>query len=204
MLRHVLDAAEGAKAAAAAAAAEEVETASMQPDSESTSLAAQDSDSAVPRAYGSTKIRDGGDDTESHDYDEEDSASYASTDLSQEDREPLMERCCLGVKDCFAMIADVDNLWDESEGQITRRNRLLVLFWFFLLATAYAGERSTFYLLVDRTGPFRLFSAVMITSCHALLLALGMLLSAIQRRNFTLKQLGLPIVDVGCTSPCCA
>ena len=199
MLRHVLDAAQDEKAAAAAAAAQEAEA--DVPGSENASLA-QESDSRV--TYGSTKNQEDGDDTDSHAYDEDDSTSYISADDSQEDREPLMERCWMNIRGCFATIADVDNLWDESEGHITRRNRLLVLFWFFVLALAYAGERSTFYLLVDRTGPFRLFSATMITSCHALLLGLGMLLSAVQRRDFTFRALGIPIVDVGCTLDDCA
>lgn len=203
MLRHVLDAAEGAKAAAAAAEAEQTVTAAIPGESESTSLAQGSVDSNRPSGYGSTEADNqaDNDDEESLDYDEEDSTSYTSTDFPEDEREPRMERCWRGIKECFATIADVDNLWDESEGHITRRNRLVVLLWFFLLATAYAGERSTFYLLVDRTGPFRLFTAVMITSCHALLLGLGMMISAMQRREFTLRSLGLPIVDVGCTLP---
>ena len=192
MLRHVLD--------AAAAEAEETVVTDI-PGSESTSLA-QESAGSRP-GYGSTETNNqaDNDDAESLDYDEEDSTSYTSEDLPDEERGPCMERCWMGVKECFATIADVDNLWDESEGHITRRNRLVVLLWFFLLATAYAGERSTFYLLVDRTGPFRLFTAVVITSCHALLLGLGMMISSMQRREFTFQSLGLPIVDVGCTSP---
>ena len=198
MLRLALDAVEGAKAAAAAAGEEEAET--DIPGSESTSLA-YDSET---REYGSTDItaknQEDDDDIDSHSYDEEDSCSYVSVDPSQEHRGSLVKRCWAGVRGCFTTIANVDSLWDDSEGNISRRNQLVVLFWFFVLATAYAGERSTFYLLVDRTGPFRLFSAAMITASHAVMLGLGMLVSAVSRRNFHFKALGIPIVDVGCTS----
>jgi hypothetical protein len=199
MLRLALDAVEGAKAAAAAAGEEEAET--DIPGSESTSLANE----SETRGYGSTDItaknQEDDDDIDSHSYDEEDSSSYVSVDPSQEHREPLVKRCWAGVRECFTTIANVDSLWDDTEGNITRRNQLVVLFWFFVLASAYSGERSTFYLLVDRTGPFRLFSAVMITASHAVMLGLGMLVSIIHRRNFHIKALGIPIVDVGCTSP---
>jgi hypothetical protein len=200
MLRRALDAVEGAKAAAAAAAQEEAET--DIPGSESTSLANE----SETRGYGSSantakNQEEEEDGMDSHSYDEEDSSSYVSGDLWQEDKkEPLLHRCWVGVRECFTTIANVDSLWDDSEGNITRRNQMAVLFWFFVLASAYAGERSTFYLLVDRTGPFRLFSAVMITASHAVMLGFGMLVSAVYRRNFHFKALGIPIVDVGCTS----
>ena len=73
-----------------------------------------------------------------------------------------------------------------------RHNNLIVLFWFVVLATSYAGERSTFKLLVDRAGPFRLFSVEMVTSTHAILLGLGLWIARCvrqqqrnqQRRNY--------------------
>jgi hypothetical protein len=201
MLRLALDAAEGAKAAETSAAGGGGTEAKIS-DNENTSLAQE---STLSRGvYGSIASKNQEEEIESQEYDDDDINSDdgdddSSSEPSEEEKEPFLERCCLDIRDCIATIADVDNLWDESAGHITRRNRLLVLFWFFMLATAYAGERSTFYLLCDRTGPFRLFSAVMITSCHALLLAFGMLLSAIHRRDFSPKSLGIPIVDAGCT-----
>lgn len=78
-----------------------------------------------------------------------------------------------------------------------RRDKLRVLFWFLVLAAAYASERSSFKLLVDRTGPFRLFSAEAITSAHAAVVGLGMLVGAVKRSEFYFKPLGLPWADVG-------
>ena len=52
---------------------------------------------------------------------------------------------------------------------------------------------------MDRAGPFRLFSVEILTFCHAILLGLGMLVSALYRRKLSFKQpLGIPLVDVGC------
>ena len=206
MLRRALDAAEGAKAAAAAAeaaaAAAAAEAEVDVPDSENTSLA-QDSQTASI-GYGSTSLtkNQGDDDEDDDDMDSQsydDTQSYASAEVWDE-RESLVQRCWAGIRECFTTIANVDDLWDDSEGVMTQQNHWVVFFWFFILALAYAGERSTFYLLVDRSGPFRLFSAEMITSTHAVMLGLGMLVSAIHRRNFHLTALGIPIVDVGCTS----
>jgi hypothetical protein len=198
MLRRALDAVEGAKAAAAAAANEETEM--DIPGNESTSLANEPDTRRYGSSTNTAKNQEEEDDMESHSYDEEDSSSYVSADLWQEDKKVrIVQRCWAGVRECFTTIANVDSLWDDSKGTITRRNQLAVLFWFFVLASAYAGERSTFYLLVDRTGPFRLFAAVMITASHAVILGLGMLASTIYRRNFHFKALGIPVVDVGCT-----
>ena len=56
----------------------------------------------------------------------------------------------------------------------TTRHRIAVIFNCFLLAIAYSAERSTFKVLVDKAGPFRLLSAEVITGSHALVLGLGM------------------------------
>lgn len=72
-----------------------------------------------------------------------------------------------------------------------RRNKLLVLFWFVVVATSYAGERSTFKWLVDRTGPFRLVMVQFVVLTNAFLMGILYALSTPRRR-----ALGVSIVDV--------
>ncbi|KAG7352519.1 CRT-like, chloroquine-resistance transporter-like protein [Nitzschia inconspicua] len=103
------------------------------------------------------------------------------------------------IKGCFILVVNVENLWDApGQGrQINRRNHCVVLLWFVILAASYTAERTTYKLIVDRTGPFRLFSVEMVAFTHALMVGLGMLISAIYRKNFSWQPLGIPLVDVG-------
>lgn len=103
------------------------------------------------------------------------------------------------VHGLFLVIANVDNLWDSPAHRRTRKTWCVVSFWFTMLATAYALERTTFKLLVDRTGPFRLFSAVVLTATHAMLLGLGMVIARLVNKTWGrgFKTLGIPLVDVG-------
>lgn len=86
------------------------------------------------------------------------------------------------------------------------RNRTAVLFWFLLLSFSYASERSTFKLLVDRVGPFRLFSAELIVGCHAALLGFIVLVEEEWRRreknegsiDMGVSGLPIPLADIGC------
>jgi hypothetical protein len=58
-----------------------------------------------------------------------------------------------------------------------RTRNLIVLFWFVVLASSYAAERSTYKLLVDRAGPFRLFAVEMVTFTHSVMLLSSILLT---------------------------
>ena len=71
----------------------------------------------------------------------------------------------------------------QATAAARRTRNLIVLFWFFVLASSYATERSTFKLLVDRAGPFRLFAVETITAAHALWLGSGLAVARFVRRR---------------------
>ena len=88
---------------------------------------------------------------------------------------------------------------------VVSRNPKAALFWFLFLSISYAGERSTFKLLVDRVGPFRLFSVELILGGHALLTGIGIVLGHFLSNRSSSNEngrngvgLGLPLADVGC------
>jgi hypothetical protein len=161
--------------------------------------------------YGETKDDNDGDDKDDQedddDDDDDDELYMLNVWQSQGSSVPIVHEMSLmgkvweAMKSCFMLVVNVENLWDSpttSQGrEISRRNHCVVLFWFFILAVSYTGERTTFKLLVDRTGPFRLFSVEMATFTHAFMVGLGMLLSAVYRHDFTMQSLGIPVVDVG-------
>ena len=114
----------------------------------------------------------------------------------------FLERTWKAIRGWIDIVFDVnENLWDSPDNvrlQDAKRNRAIVFFWFFVLATGYSLERTTFKLLVDRSGPFRLLSVQMVALTHAVMIGIGMILSAMSRNDFSFKALGIPIVDVGC------
>ena len=145
-------------------------------------------------------------DTRSSDDDDEEGHTvddWQSEDLSQVEPLPTaFATLWATAKSFLRLVLDVENLWDSpsqnNTPEISRRNHYIVFFWFFILASSYAMERSTFKLLVDRSGPFRLFAVEMITFIHALMIGAGMLISAFMRKDFRFRTLGIPVVDVGC------
>jgi len=105
------------------------------------------------------------------------------------------------LKACFTFVVNVENVWDSpsiTDGrEISRKKKYVIFFWFFILASSYTAERVSYKLLVDRSGPFRLFAVEMVVLTHALLAGFGMLVSAVSRKDFTMHPLGIPVVDVG-------
>lgn len=176
-----------------------------------------------------------------HDEDDEDDDDDYLTDEDDEDetleddedeeREPnVPQKIWSGIKAFVRIVANVENLWDEETPPTSptastveasrdphrhrRRNNFVVLFWFVVLASSYMGERSTFKLLVDRAGPFRLVSVQLVTFSHAVMLGVGLLGSYYVRRRVQQQQqqftsaavtaavepsmpLGVPLVDIG-------
>ena len=154
------------------------------------------------QSYAATSANDDYDSNESQSYgDEEDYLIRNWQEQSEATPEDgVLQKIWNAMKACFFLVVNVENLWDSPTmhgPQVSRRNHLVVLFWFFILASSYASERYTFKLLVDRTGPFRLVAVEMVTFIHALLVGMGMFISACSRKDFSMQALGIPIVDVG-------
>eukprot|EP00934_Nitzschia_sp_Nitz4_P001648 Nitzschia sp. Nitz4//scaffold3_size479765//168785//170480//NITZ4_000069-RA/size479765-augustus-gene-0.34-mRNA-1//-1//CDS//3329550665//1648//frame0 len=192
MLRQALDDAERGRNDQAAVPQTPSETDSLLPSS-----------AATPPSY-ATNEPQAEDDADLHSSDDDE--EYTVDDWNEdediiESPPTLLSRTWTAVKACFATLVDVENLWDSpglNESQyVSGRKKYIVFLWFFILAVSYASERYTFKLLVDRSGPFRLFAVEMLTFSHALMIGLGMLVSAISRKNFAMEPLGIPIVDVG-------
>ncbi len=133
------------------------------------------------------------------------------------------------IRAVAVIIADVDNVWDSPEnscrrannnnggnntrssvydvitgGTSTIRNRTAAIFWFVVLSISYASERSTFKIMVDRVGPFRLFSAEVILGMHVLFSSFAMIFWNIfwnkDEKGSSYGSgfgLGLPLADVG-------
>lgn len=167
-------------------------------DSETTSLAT----GPQHDEYGSlTATKSDADNSEDYTFDDDDVEDDEEDDEEDEERESnILCKIVDKIRSFIRLVANVDNLWDSPSGTGNRHSkRYIVFFWFTSLAVAYATERTTFKLLVDRTGPFRLFSGLVLTSSHALLLLLGMLISHFVTKTWKgFKALGIPIVDVGC------
>ena len=210
MLRQALDAAQTQEddhltVVEPLAGSTSAETDSLLPDSNTQQNYA--SYSATSNADNTDNSDDGESRSQTQSYDDDEEWQEAWRKRQQNGPAPvqvgLVEKTWQKVKGYFFLVLNVENLWDSPSASslernvVSRKNHCVVLFWFFILAASYASERSAFKLLVDRTGPFRLFTVEVITFSHALIVGLGMLISAIARRNFSMKPLGIPIVDVG-------
>jgi hypothetical protein len=137
---------------------------------------------------------------EEEDDDEDDDDSWDEDEESHEENEPTLFHIVYHrIRSCVLVVANVENLWDDPPDPQTRRlSQLIVLFWFVVLACSYAAERSSFKLLVDRAGSFRLFAVGMVTSVHAILLGLFLLMSLCFKQDQDSKKikLGISVVDV--------
>lgn len=215
MLRQALDAAEGKKKQEEEEAAAAAVAAALTAPTETSSL---DGGAARKRAarpkYGAVDD-DEEDDSVGEDEDDDDgeySDEWEDEEDEEEEEKPpsTLVKMWQAVKSFILIVANVDGLWDstESSSAIPSRTRLIVLFWFVVLAGSYALERSTFKVLVDKAGPFRLFSVEMVTAIHSMLLGIGLIFSCCLNRGGSNNNgwdgrssdrigLGISIVDVG-------
>ena len=69
-----------------------------------------------------------------------------------------------------------------------------------MLAFAYATERGTFKIMIDRMGSFRMVIGVeAVMALHSLILSSSMLLTTLTCGRRIAKGTGmLPLVDIGC------
>lgn len=149
------------------------------------------------------------DDDDVDDEGDDDSDELPPVQDAEDSVTSCLQRLYGGIKSAILIVANVENLWDEVEPDgvsrtsntqstgLRRRNHIVVLFWFFILAASYAGERSTFKLLVDHAGPFRLMAVEMVTAAHAILLAFVMFATFLFGRSRNLPSLGVTLIDVG-------
>jgi len=150
------------------------------------------------------------DDDDDEDEEEDEDDEEDDDDTIEEPELNVPQKLWNAIKAFIRIVANVENLWDTppsspQQSGDTRRNRrrnnFVVLFWFVVLASSYAGERSTFKLLVDHAGPFRLVSVQMVTFSHAVMLGFGLLVSHYVRKRQVNPEpsmgLGVPLVDVG-------
>lgn len=219
MLRQALDAAEGQQSQQ-----------QHQDQSETSSLLSSQQQLSRPQTpetsteYGTTS-HEGYEDDEEEESMEDDSYGDDEWTYNNQQQPPgLASKAWGAIRNAFFLVANVENLWDSpmlnnprdaansslatpnsSSSAFRRRSYLVVLFWFLVLAGSYASERSTFKLLVDRAGPFRLFAVEMVTASHALMLGSWMILSNLYNHRHRNDEnssskipLGIPLVDVGC------
>lgn len=173
--------------------------------------------SEFSRGYGSTASSK----TPSENSDEEGSTSWSNLPLYDDGTSCVLNewqerrRSCTSIneqsvpvqflkvfKEFCVLVINIEDVWDSPNpaGEVSCRSYAAVLFWFSVLATAYATERASFKLLVDRAGPFRLFSAEVIAIVHCSVVGVGIIGRSLQRKHFELKPLGVSLIDVGCKS----
>lgn len=173
-------------------------------------------------SYGATAIPTGIDSAASFEDDNSLVQSYEDDD-DDEEEEPFLEeslededsrfllKVWRNIQNFVRVVVNVENLWDEKSSDSSpspeedeepsrkakrrRRNYLIVIFWFVVLATSYAAERSSFKLLVDLSGPFRIFAVQAVTAAHAIVLGIFMFIGHLLGYRGRLA-LGIPVVDV--------
>lgn len=140
-----------------------------------------------------------GDDGDILDDEDDESLTQASSTYNNNGRRRRSTTCFRKLMKQLKIIClnviDVENVWDSPN--VSRKRKIGVIFWLSALALSYATERSTFKILVDHAGPFRMFAAEAISALYATILGLTMLCKAFAQGSFECNALGFPLADVG-------
>lgn len=107
-------------------------------------------------------------------------------------------RCWKSAQECCVFVCNIEDAWDtpDPEGSSSKTYGA-VLFWLAVFAFAYAMERISFKVLVDRIRPFRVVSAEAISIVHALVLVASTLGRCSNEKHFEWSNIGLPLIDIG-------
>ena len=140
----------------------------------------------------------------SEDEDEEGDASGSSGFFLDErsdaiprpQKTPFWLNCFNKTKNFFIFIFHVDQeVWDSPN--VSRKQKIAVIFWLAAFSIGYALERASFKILVDHAGPFRMFAAEAISGLTAIALGATILFQAIIDKSFQCKYVGFPLADIG-------
>ena len=89
-----------------------------------------------------------------------------------------------------------DELSLNQEKHVSFQHKIVVMFWFLVLAIFYAIERSSFKIMVDRMGPFRMVvGGEIIVATHAVITGTWMALCCLCGK-FKKNKVMLPIADI--------
>ena len=96
---------------------------------------------------------------------------------------------------------EVSSLTYTTNGptRVSMRHKVVVFFWFVVLATAFAIERGSFKVMVDRMGPFRMVvGAEVVAAIHAIVMGLFIVFRYIFSGSVVDKSSSLlPLADIG-------
>ena len=172
---------------------------------------------AASNIYGSMSIgeRQGNNQLESDDENnaEEEMDDFGENETEEEDvveeatsagrrrlkrkRQPLCASLVKRLKQAYIFLFKVDeDVWGSPN--VNHKHKIAVNVWLVAFSLGYATERSTFKVLIDHAGPFRMFAAEAITGLYAICVGFVLFTQAlIDKSCFTCYGIDFPLVDIG-------